>query len=111
VIFKKLKDANLLHSKLHRALAQFNKERNKVIHPIKRQKIVNPDGSTYFCLSLKPEVVVPHSATKRDADRYFRYFCRIIDLSGGESPRHNEEVSRARPSMDDMVKQAQKRWE
>ena len=111
MIFKKLKDANLLHSKLHRALAQFNKERNKVIHPIKMQKIVNPDGSTYFCLSLKPEVVVPHSATKRDADRYFRYFCRIIDLSGGESPRHNEEVSRARPSMDDMVKQAQKRWE
>src|SRR5712691_6352749 len=91
--------------------AQFNRERNKVIHPIKRQKTVNPDGSTSFCLSLKPEAVVPHSATKKDADRYFRCFCRIVDLSGGESPRHNEEVSRARPSISDMLQQTQENWE
>jgi hypothetical protein len=104
-ILNKLKDANILHWRLDRALKQFNQERNKVIHPIERQEKVDPNGSTFYVLSLKQEAVVPHKATKEDAERYFRYFCHIIDLSGGESPRKNEKASRAYPSLSEQLRQ------
>lgn len=103
MILKKLKDASILHRRLDRALGQFNQERNKVIHPIERQERVDSNGSTSYFLSLKPGAVVPQKATKEDADRYFRYFCHIIDLSGGGSPRKNEKVSRA--SISELLRQ------
>jgi hypothetical protein len=46
-IIEKLKTANILHWRLDRALRQFNQERNNVIHPIKKQERVDPNGSTY----------------------------------------------------------------
>ena len=104
-ILKKLKDANVLHWRLDHALRQFNEERNMVIHPIEIQEKTAPDGSTSYVLSLKPRAVVPHQATEEDANKYFRYFCHIIDLSGGESPRKNEKVSRTYPSLSEQLLQ------
>jgi len=98
-ILNKLKGADILHWRLDRALRQFNQERNKVIHPIERQEKVDPNGDTSYVLSLKPGAIVPHKATKEDAEGYFRYFCHIIDLSGGESPHKNEKVSHAYSSI------------
>jgi hypothetical protein len=54
---------------------------------------------------LKKGAVVPYKATKEDAERYFRYFRHIIDLSGGESPRKNEKASRAYPSLSEQLRQ------
>ena len=85
-ILAKLKDADILHWRLDRALRLFNQKRNKVIHPIERQEKVNPSGGNYYVLSFKQDAIVPDGATQTDAERYFRCFCHIIDLSGGESP-------------------------
>lgn len=104
-ILNKLKDANILYWRLDRALKQFNQERNTVIHPIERQERVDPNGSAFYVLGLKKGAVVPYKATKEDAERYFRYFCHIIDLSGGESPRKNEKASRAYPSLSEQLRQ------
>jgi hypothetical protein len=104
-ILNKLKDADILLWRLDRALRQFNQERNTVIHPIERQEKFDPNGSTYYVLSLKQGAIVPHKATKEDGERYYRYFCHIIDLSGGESPRKNEKASRAYPSLSKQLQQ------
>ena len=104
-ILNKLKDANVLHWRLDRALRQFNQERNTIIHPIGREEKTAPDGSTFCVLSIKPGAIVPPRATKEDATKYFRYFCHIIDLSGGESPRRNEKARRAYPSLSDQLRQ------
>jgi len=104
-ILGKMKDANILHPRIDRALRQFNQERNKVIHPIEKQEKVDLNGVTSCFLSLKPGAIVPHKVTKEDADRYFRFFCHIIDLSGGESPRKNEKVNRAYPSLSEQLRQ------
>lgn len=93
MILTELKNANILNWRLDRALRQFNQLRNDVIHPIERQEKVDLNGNTSYVLSLKRGAVFPYKATKEDADRYFRYFCHIIDLSGGESPRKHEKVS------------------
>jgi hypothetical protein len=104
-ILNKLKEADILHPRLDRALRRFNQERNKVIHPIERKEKVDPSSSNSYFLSLKPGALVPHKATKEDAKKYFRYFCHIIDLSGGESPHKSEKVSRAYPSLSDQLRQ------
>jgi hypothetical protein len=103
-ILNKLKDADILHWRLDRALRQFNQERNTVIHPIERQERGNPNGSTSYILCLKKGAVVPYKATKEYAEMYFRYFCHIIDLSGGESPRKNEKAKRAYPSLSELAR-------
>lgn len=110
-VLEKLKNASILHWRIDRALSQFNQKRNKVIHPIERQKKVDPNGSTSYFLSLKPGAVVPHKATREDAATYFRYFCHIIDLSGGESPLMHEKVSR-RHSLSSIVERIKekRRW-
>jgi hypothetical protein len=54
---------------------------------------------------LKPDAITPQNVKKEDAERYYRYFCHIIDLSGGESPRKNEKVSRVYPSLSDQLRQ------
>lgn len=108
-ILNKLKDASVLHWRIDRALRQFNQERNKVIHPIERQEKTAPDGSTFYILSLKPGAVTPHHTTKEDANKYFRYFCHVIDLSGGESPRKNQKMSRAYPSFSEELQQIQEK--
>ena len=105
MILNKLKNADILHRRLVHALTEFNDERNKVIHPIERQKKLDPNGNTLYVLSLKPDAVVPEKATKENAERYFRYFCHIIDLSGGESPLKSEKVSRVHPSLSDQLRQ------
>jgi hypothetical protein len=110
-ILNKLKDANIFHWRLDRALRQFNQERNTVIHPIERQDKGDPDGNTFYVLALKPGAVVPHQATKEDANKYFRYFCHIIDLSGGESPRKNEKVSSGHSSISDLLQQRKEKRE
>lgn len=102
-ILNKLENGSILHLRLSRTLRRFNQERNKVIHPIERQEKVGPDGGTLYVLSLKQEAVIPHKATKEDAERYFRYFCHIIDLSGGESPRKNEKARRVYPSLSEQT--------
>lgn len=66
---------------------------------------MDPSGITSCFLSLKPGAVVPHKVTREDADRYFRCFCHIIDLLGGESPRKNEKVGRAYPSISEQLRQ------
>ncbi len=111
MILNKLKDANILHWRLDRALRQFNQERNKVIHPIETQEKADPNGSTSYFLSLKPGAIVPYKATKEDADRYFRYFCHITDLSGGESPRKNEKMRRTYPSISELLRQRKEKRE
>jgi hypothetical protein len=104
-ILNKLKDASVLHWRIDRALRQFNQERNRVIHPIERRQKTAPDRSTFYVLDLKPAAVVPRHATKEDANKYFRYFCHIIDLSGGESPRKNQKTSSAYPSLSGQLRQ------
>lgn len=89
-ILNELEEAEVIHSRLIRALRKFNKVRNNVIHPLERAK-VGPDGNVSHSLRLKQEAVVPPNATKGDAERYYRLFCHIIDLSGGSSPRREEE--------------------
>lgn len=89
-ILDKLEEAEVIHSRLIRALRKFNKERNNVIHPLEIRKKADPNGNTSHSLSLKQEAVVPLNATKGDAERYYRLFCHIIDLPGGESPRSQE---------------------
>jgi len=93
-LLRKLAKANILHWRLDRALRRFNEERNNVIHPIERKEEIDPNGNTSFILSLKEAAVFPYKATKEDADRYLRWFCHIIDLSGGESPRKQERAMR-----------------
>jgi hypothetical protein len=93
-VLKKLTEADILHWRLDRVLTGFNRERNNVIHPIEKQTRVDPAGNTSYSLSLKPGAIIPHTATEEDAKRYYRYFCHIIDLSGGESPRQAEKVRR-----------------
>jgi hypothetical protein len=104
-ILNKLREANILHRRIDNALSHFNKERNTVIHPIEIQEKLNPNGNTYYVLSLKQGAVVPYKATKEDAERHFRYFCHIIDLSGGESPRKNEKANRVYPSLSEQMRQ------
>ena len=94
MILKRLRKANILHWRLDRALSQFNQKRNSVVHPIERQEKIEPNGSTSHFLSLKQDAVFPYKAAKENANRYFRQFCHIIDLSGGESPLKNEKASR-----------------
>ena len=108
-ILIKLKNADILHWRLDRALRQFNQERNVVVHPIERQEKVDPNGSIYYVLSLKQGALIPHKATKEDGERYFRYFCHIIDLSGGESPRKNEKANRAYPSLSEHIRQVKEK--
>ncbi len=102
-----LKTADILHPRLVLALEQFNNARNKVIHPIKRQKRVDYNGSTVHILSLKSDAVIPYKARKEDAEWYFRYFCHIIDLSGGESPIKSDKASRVYPSFSELLRQRQ----
>lgn len=104
-ILGKLKKANILHWRLDRALKQFNKERNKVIHPIERKARTTTDGSTSYVLSLKPGAVVPGKAPRKDAERFLRHFSHIIDLSGGESPRKAEKLKRVYPSISEQLMQ------
>jgi hypothetical protein len=93
-VLTKLAKADVLHWRLDRALSRFNNERNNVIHPIGRKEEKDSSGNTSFVLSLKEGAVFPCKATKEDAHRYFRWFCHIIDLAGGESPRQQERVRR-----------------
>jgi hypothetical protein len=93
-ILGRLRDASILHWRLDRALKQFNQKRNEVIHPLERQERANPDGSTSYFLALKSGATAPHKATREGAEEYFRYFCHVIDLSGGESPRKRREKRR-----------------
>jgi hypothetical protein len=105
MILTRLGDASILHRRLDHALRQFNQERNTVIHPIERQEKVDPNGNKSYVLSLKQDAIVPHKATRENAERYFRYFCHIIDLSGGQSPRKDDKVSRAYPTISDVLQQ------
>jgi hypothetical protein len=76
-----------------------------VIHPMEKQEKADSNGVTSCFLSLKPEAIAPHKVTKEDAERYFRHFCHIIDLSGGESPRKSEKVNRTYPSLSEQLQQ------
>jgi hypothetical protein len=98
-ILGKLRDAAILHWRLDRALKQFNQKRNEVIHPIERQERANPNGGICYFLALKSGATVPHKATREEAEEYFRYFCHVIDLSGGESPRKNDRY----PTLSDLL--------
>lgn len=104
-ILRALKTNDILPSRLFRALELFNKARNKVIHPIRRPRRRHSNGSTHHVLSLKADAVIPRKAKKEEAEWYYRYFCHIIDLSGGESPRRSERASRIYPSFSDLVRQ------
>jgi hypothetical protein len=108
-VLEQLRGADILDCRLDRALSRFNEERNRIIHPIKRQKRVDPSGSTSYVLSLKQGAIVPHKATKRDAERHYRYFCHIIDLSGGESPRKSDKARRAYPSFSEQLRKIQEK--
>jgi hypothetical protein len=109
MILGALKNTDILPSRLVRALEDFNEARNKVIHPIKRQKRRDSNGSTLHLLSLKANAVIPQRARKEDAEWYFRHFCHIIDLSGGESPLKSEKASRVYPSLSDLVPQVREK--
>lgn len=76
-----------------------------MIHPFEKQNKVDPNGNDFCELALKRKAIVPHKATKEDAEWYFRYFCHIIDRSGGESPHKGEKVSRTYPSLSDQMRQ------
>ena len=92
-VLDELKTADILHWRLDRALRKFNQLRNDVIHPIERREEADRNGNTSYFLSLKRGAVFPYKTTKEDADTYFRYYCHIIDLSGGESPLKHEKAS------------------
>jgi hypothetical protein len=102
-ILQKLKNARILHWRLDQALGRFNQERNRVIHPIERQEKIGPQGSPSYVLSVKQNGIVPGRATRRDAEKYFRLFCHIIDLSGGESPRKSNKMRAVYPSMSEQL--------
>lgn len=93
-LLDEMKKANILHWRLDRALRRFNQLRNNVIHPIERREKIEVNGNTSYFLSLKRGAVVPYKVTKEDAETYFRYFCHIIDLSGGESPFKCDKASK-----------------
>lgn len=103
-ILKELKKADILHRRLDHALCQFNEKRNTVIHPIKKQQKEYPSGTKCWALSLKAGAVIPQRTKKEDAELYFRCFCHIIDLSGGESPLRDEKMRRAYPSTADLLR-------
>jgi hypothetical protein len=106
-ILCRLRKAGILNSRLDCALSEFNQERNKVIHPIKIGKGINSSGKRSYLPLPKPGAIFPRKATKQHAERYFRRFCWIIDLSGGESPRKKAKARRAYPSFLEQVRQAQ----
>jgi hypothetical protein len=110
-LLTKLRTTTILHWRLDRALEGFNQERNNVIHPTERQQKVDQKGRTTYLLSLKAGAVVPHNATREQANRYFRYFCHVIDLSGGESPLKQQKVSH-RHSLSRKVQRSRekRRW-
>ena len=108
-ILEKMEKADILHRRLDRALFKFNEERNKVIHPITIQKKVDSNGHDYYVPALKPDVITPQNAKREYAERYFRYFCHIIDLSGGESPRKDERAIRSSSLADDLRQVKEKR--
>jgi hypothetical protein len=108
-ILKKLQKANILKRELDRALLRFNEERNKVIHPIVIKKKVDSNGHDDYVPSLKPDAITPQNAKRENAERYFRYFCHIIDLSGGESPRKDERAMRSSSLADDLRQIKEKR--
>jgi hypothetical protein len=107
-ILTRLRKAVILHWRLDRALQQFNQKRNEVIHPLERQERANPDGGISYFLALKSGVTVPYKATSEEAESYYRYFCHIIDLSGGESPRKNDRY----PTLADLLRKRRekRRW-
>ena len=107
-ILDKLISANILHNRLARALNQFNQARNRVIHPIERQTKIDAHGVPQITLGLKENALVPPSAKKEDAEKYYRCFCHIIDLCGGESPRNDEKASRIRTSLSEQLIQLNK---
>lgn len=106
-ILCRLRKTGILNSRLDKALGEFNQERNKVIHPIKIRKETDSSGRSSYVPSVKPGAVFPRKATKEHAERYFRRFCCIIDLSGGESPRKKAKARRAYPSFLEQVRQVQ----
>jgi len=108
-ILEKMEKANILQRRLDRALLKFNEERNRVIHPIAVQKKVDSNGYDYYVPSLKPDAITPQNVKKEDAERYYRYFCHIIDLSGGDSPRKDERVSRSFSLSEDLRQIMEKR--
>ena len=104
-ILTSLRKATILNWRLDRALQQFNQKRNNVIHPIERQDKANPDGSISNFLALKSGATAPYKTTREEAESYFRYFCHVIDLSGGESPRKNDRY----PTLSDLLRQRRER--
>ena len=108
-ILGRLRDAAILHWRLDRALKQFNQKRNEVIHSLERQERANPDGSISYFLALKSGAMAPHKATREEAEEYCRYFCHVIDLSGGESPRKNDRY----PTLSDLLRKRRekRRWD
>jgi len=54
-----------------------NADRNKILHPVQEGK-------------LKQGAIVPSSASKHAADKFYRNFCHVIDLAGERSPRSEE---------------------
>lgn len=76
-IIRLLRMACVLPKRLLGGLERLNQERNKVIHPITGKR-------------LKRDAITPPIAEKRDADKFYRLFCYVIDLAGGQSPRKAE---------------------
>ena len=76
-LLKQLETACVLDRRLLRALNGLNADRNRIFHPFQGRK-------------LKSGAIVPSSATKDAADKFYRKFCYVIDLAAGRSPRSEE---------------------
>ena len=81
-LLKQLETACVLDRRFLRALNGLNADRNKIFHPFQRRK-------------LKSGAILPSSATKDAADKFYRKFCHVIDLAAGRSPlREERELNR-----------------
>jgi len=77
IILQKFRQSHVLDFRLLNAFDNLNRERNKIIHPILKGKIKN-------------NAITPPTVNKAIADRIYRLFCHVIDITGGRSPRSEE---------------------
>ena len=79
IILQKFQDAHVLDKRLLDAFNKLNRERNKIIHPIRKGKV-------------KTDAITPPTVSKSTAERFYRLFCHVMDLAGGRSPRSEEKA-------------------
>jgi hypothetical protein len=71
-----LSDDKIIHDRLARALANFNHERNNVIHPLERRRKEHSDGTTPYTLCTKTGGIILPQQPKKSLLSTFTIFVR-----------------------------------